>query len=53
MRMTLKLDDNSVFAVLPRIVTSMIMEFTTAQQEKRDVDLSSIRVNDPKIANIN
>jgi hypothetical protein len=52
MNMAMELDENGVYPIVPRIVTSALMEQMAAQTDSREMDLISIRVDDPRIAGI-
>jgi hypothetical protein len=46
------LDDDDEYPILPRIVTSALAEQGEAAKNNRDMDLTAIRVDDPRIAGI-
>ena len=52
MNMAMELDENGVYPIVPRIVTSTLTEQLAAQTDSREMDLTSIRADDPRIAGI-
>jgi hypothetical protein len=50
--MGMEIDESGAYPIVPRIVTSTLAEHGTAQAQSREMDLSSISVDDPRIAGI-
>ena len=52
MNMVMELDESGVYPIIPRIMMSALAEREEAKTECRGMDLSSIRVDDPRIVGI-